>query len=107
MPCRAPTTCRRSDYLANADRRKPARRQGAGQAGCMAAPRTIINAILDALAPLGAGMSICLLLRADLARDPQRAPATINAVKPDALRVGGGSQPKTVRPPLTCESRRS
>jgi aerobic carbon-monoxide dehydrogenase large subunit len=27
--------------------------KGAGQAGCMAAPLTIINAILDALAPLG------------------------------------------------------
>jgi carbon-monoxide dehydrogenase large subunit len=27
--------------------------KGAGQAGCMAAPQTIINAILDALAPLG------------------------------------------------------
>jgi carbon-monoxide dehydrogenase large subunit len=29
--------------------------KGAGQAGCMAAPQTIINAILDALAPLGVG----------------------------------------------------
>ena len=28
--------------------------KGAGQAGCMAAPQTIVNAILDALAPLGA-----------------------------------------------------
>ena len=27
--------------------------KGAGQAGCMAAPQTIINAILDALASLG------------------------------------------------------
>ena len=27
--------------------------KGAGQAGCMAAPQTIINSILDALAPLG------------------------------------------------------
>jgi len=27
--------------------------KGAGQAGCMAAPQTIVNAILDALAPLG------------------------------------------------------
>ena len=27
--------------------------KGAGQAGCMAAPQTITNAILDALAPLG------------------------------------------------------
>ena len=29
--------------------------KGAGQAGCMAAPQAIINAILDALAPLGIG----------------------------------------------------
>ena len=27
--------------------------KGAGQAGCIAAPQTIINAILDALVPLG------------------------------------------------------
>jgi aerobic carbon-monoxide dehydrogenase large subunit len=27
--------------------------KGAGQAGCMAAPQTVVNAILDALAPLG------------------------------------------------------
>src|SRR5438105_14575343 len=27
--------------------------RGAGQAGCIAAPQTIVNAILDALAPLG------------------------------------------------------
>ena len=27
--------------------------KGSGQAGCIAAPQTIINAILDALAPLG------------------------------------------------------
>jgi carbon-monoxide dehydrogenase large subunit len=27
--------------------------KGAGQAGCIAAPQTIINAILDALSPLG------------------------------------------------------
>jgi carbon-monoxide dehydrogenase large subunit len=27
--------------------------QGAGQAGCIAAPQTVINAILNALAPLG------------------------------------------------------
>jgi len=29
--------------------------KGAGQAGCMAAPQTVMNAILDALAPLGVG----------------------------------------------------
>ena len=27
--------------------------KGSGQAGCIAAPQTVINAILDALAPLG------------------------------------------------------
>jgi len=27
--------------------------KGSGQAGCIAAPQTIINAIVDALAPLG------------------------------------------------------
>jgi carbon-monoxide dehydrogenase large subunit len=27
--------------------------KGAGQAGCIAAPQTLVNAILDALAPLG------------------------------------------------------
>jgi carbon-monoxide dehydrogenase large subunit len=27
--------------------------KGAGQAGCIAAPQTIVNAILDALSPLG------------------------------------------------------
>jgi carbon-monoxide dehydrogenase large subunit len=27
--------------------------KGSGQAGCIAAPQTIINALLDALAPLG------------------------------------------------------
>ena len=82
--------------------------KGAGQAGCMAAPQTIINAILDALAPLGvdahrhAGHP-----RAGLARDPQRARRLINSGQPDALRVGGGSQPKTLRPPFACESCRS
>ena len=49
--------------------------KGAGQAGCIAAPQTIVNAILDALAPLGidayrhAGHP-----RAGLARDPRRPP---------------------------------
>ena len=27
--------------------------KGSGQAGCIAAPQTIVNAVLDALAPLG------------------------------------------------------
>jgi carbon-monoxide dehydrogenase large subunit len=29
--------------------------KGSGQAGCIAAPQTVVNAILDALAPLGIG----------------------------------------------------
>ncbi len=33
--------------------RNPLGVKGAGQAGCMAAPQTIVHAILDALAPLG------------------------------------------------------
>ena len=33
--------------------RNPLGVKGSGQAGCIAAPQTIVNAILDALAPLG------------------------------------------------------
>ena len=39
--------------------------KGAGQAGCMAAPQTIINAILDALAPLG-------VVQIDMPATPER-----------------------------------
>jgi aerobic carbon-monoxide dehydrogenase large subunit len=39
--------------------------KGAGQAGCMAAPQTIINAILDALAPLG-------IAHIDMSATPER-----------------------------------
>jgi aerobic carbon-monoxide dehydrogenase large subunit len=39
--------------------------KGAGQAGCMAAPQTIINAILDALAPLG-------IVHIDMPATPER-----------------------------------
>ena len=39
--------------------------KGAGQAGCMAAPQTIINSILDALAPLG-------IAHLDMAATPER-----------------------------------
>jgi carbon-monoxide dehydrogenase large subunit len=39
--------------------------KGAGQAGCMAAPQTIINAILDALAPLG-------IVQIDMPATPER-----------------------------------
>ena len=67
--------------------------KGAGQAGCIAAPQTIVNAILDALAPLGiehdrhAGHS-----RAGLARDPWCPFLT------EAARPCGSSQPNTLRP---------
>jgi carbon-monoxide dehydrogenase large subunit len=37
----------------HADRGEPLGVKGAGQAGCIAAPQTIVNAILDALSPLG------------------------------------------------------
>jgi len=33
--------------------RNPLGVKGSGQAGCMAAPQTVMHAILDALAPLG------------------------------------------------------
>jgi len=39
--------------------------KGAAQAGCIAAPQTIINAILDALAPLG-------IAHIDMAATPER-----------------------------------
>jgi aerobic carbon-monoxide dehydrogenase large subunit len=39
--------------------------KGAGQAGCMAAPQTIINAIIDALAPLG-------IVHIDMPATPER-----------------------------------
>jgi carbon-monoxide dehydrogenase large subunit len=45
--------------------------------------------------------------RAGLARDPQRARQPINHGQPKTLRLSGGSQPKTLRPPFACEARRS
>ena len=36
-----------------ADRSNPLGVKGTGQAGCIAAPQTIMNAVLDALSPLG------------------------------------------------------
>ena len=50
----------RGDARRGADRSQPARRQGSGQAGCIAAPQTDrCNAILDALVPLGIEQSTC------------------------------------------------
>jgi aerobic carbon-monoxide dehydrogenase large subunit len=48
--------------------------KGAGQAGCMAAPQTIINAILDALAPLG-------IAHIDMPATPERVWRAIRAVR--------------------------
>ncbi len=39
--------------------RNPLGVKGSGQAGCIAAPQTIMPAILDALAPLGIDQSTC------------------------------------------------
>jgi hypothetical protein len=60
-----------------------------------AVARTIINVNLDALASLG----IAHIHIAGHARQ------LINTGQPEALRVGGGSQPKTLRPPFACEAR--
>jgi aerobic carbon-monoxide dehydrogenase large subunit len=48
--------------------------KGAGQAGCMAAPQTIINAILDALAPLG-------ITHIDMPATPERVWRAIRAAR--------------------------
>jgi carbon-monoxide dehydrogenase large subunit len=48
--------------------------KGAGQAGCIAAPQTIINAILDALAPLG-------IEHIDMPATPERVWCAIRAVR--------------------------
>ena len=49
--------------------------KGAGQAGCMAAPQTIINAILDALAPLG-------IAHIDMPATPERIWRAIRSAPP-------------------------
>jgi carbon-monoxide dehydrogenase large subunit len=49
--------------------------KGAGQAGCIAAPQTVINAILDALAPLG-------IDRIDMPATPERVWQAIRAARP-------------------------
>ena len=48
--------------------------KGAGQAGCIAAPQTIINAVLDALAPLGIG-------HIDMPATPERVWRAIQAAR--------------------------
>ncbi len=48
--------------------------KGSGQAGCIAAPQTIINAILDALAPLGIG-------HIDMPATPERVWRAIRAAR--------------------------
>jgi aerobic carbon-monoxide dehydrogenase large subunit len=50
--------------------------KGAGQAGCMAAPQTIINAILDALAPLG-------VAHVDMPATPERIWRAIRSARGD------------------------
>ncbi|HTT76772.1 MAG TPA: molybdopterin cofactor-binding domain-containing protein, partial [Candidatus Binataceae bacterium] len=48
--------------------------KGSGQAGCMAAPQTVMNAILDALAPVG-------VTRLDMPATPERIWQAIQATK--------------------------
>jgi aerobic carbon-monoxide dehydrogenase large subunit len=48
--------------------------KGAGQAGCIAAPQTIVNAILDALAPLG-------IERIDMPATPERVWRAIRSAR--------------------------
>ena len=54
-PCPGPTTCPASSSASTRCRRRPTRSgvKGCGEAGVTAAPPTIVNAIIDALAPLG------------------------------------------------------
>ena len=49
--------------------------KGAGQAGCIAAPQTIVNAMLDALAPLG-------IEHVDMPATPERVWRAIRAAPP-------------------------
>jgi aerobic carbon-monoxide dehydrogenase large subunit len=48
--------------------------KGSGQAGCIAAPQTIMNAVLDALAPLG-------IRHLDMPATPDRIWAAIRAAR--------------------------
>jgi putative ABC transport system substrate-binding protein len=70
-------------------------------------PQTIINAILDALASLGITHIDMPATPERLARDPQRTRRLIKKGQPELMRLGGGSQPKTLRPPCACDARRS
>ena len=55
MRCRAPTTCRpsTSTLIERPTAANPLGVKGSGQAGCIAAPQTVMAAILDALRPAG------------------------------------------------------
>ena len=54
MPCRVPTICPFDTTLAELPTSaNPLGVKGSGQAGCIAAPQTILGAIVDALAVLG------------------------------------------------------
>jgi carbon-monoxide dehydrogenase large subunit len=57
--------------------------KGSGQAGCIAAPQTIMNAILDALAPLG-------IDHIDMPATAERLWHAIRAAKRKTLAPGGG-----------------
>jgi carbon-monoxide dehydrogenase large subunit len=50
--------------------------KGAGQAGCIAAPQTIVNAILDALSPLG-------IEHIDMPATPERVWRAIRSARQD------------------------
>jgi aerobic carbon-monoxide dehydrogenase large subunit len=53
--------------------------KGSGQAGCIAAPQTVVNAILDALAPLG-------IEHIDMPATPERVWRAIRAANWDRVR---------------------
>lgn len=50
--------------------------KGAGQAGCIGAPQTIVNAVLDALAPLG-------IEHIDMPLTPERVWRAMRSARPD------------------------
>ena len=71
--CRAPTTCRgsRSATTSTPCTHNPLGVKGCGEAGAIAAPAAVINAVLDALAPLGVTAS-------DMPATPQNVWQAIN-----------------------------
>jgi carbon-monoxide dehydrogenase large subunit len=78
MHCHVPTICRRFDItLAELPTAvNPLGVKGAGQARCIAAPQTIVNAILDALAPLG-------IEHIDMPATPERVWRAIRCARQD------------------------